>query len=346
MDKDKHLPDISVIMAVYNGEHFLRKAIESILEQTFKNFEFIIINDASTDNSEKIIRSYKDKRIRLINNKHNQKLPASLNKGIRQAQGKYIARMDADDIALKNRLAEQYNFMEKNPEIDVCGSSIQCFGAREDIVNWPEHNNKIKVHLLSGVPLAHPTAFFRKRIIFSNNIFYPENNLYAEDYEFWVDLMPFITFYNIPKVLLKYRIHKQQVSKTKKQLQIKNSNIARNKILKYLDLNLSEKEKNILFTIIRGERLTNQEDYLISEIVLDKLFEANQKKNLFNKSLLSDWILQIKTSRTTQYFTRYKYSPRVIKELLAPRMQAKKYLNKKDFFKIIIKSITFFNKKN
>jgi glycosyltransferase involved in cell wall biosynthesis len=118
-------PEISVLMSVYNAEQYLEKAIESILNQSFKNFEFLIINDASDDNSLNIINRFQDHRLHVYSNPVNLGLANSLNKGINLSQGKYIARMDADDIAVLSRLAIQYTFLEKNPHIDICGASVR-----------------------------------------------------------------------------------------------------------------------------------------------------------------------------------------------------------------------------
>ena len=127
-------PTISIVMPVYNCENYLHEAIKSILEQTYTDFEFIIINDGSEDNSEDIILSYADPRIIYIKNDKNMKIVKTLNKGISLSRGKYIARMDADDICYRDRLEKQLSFMEKHKDIDLCGSYAQNFGTREDVM--------------------------------------------------------------------------------------------------------------------------------------------------------------------------------------------------------------------
>ena len=130
-------PQISVVMPAYNAEKYITEAIDSILFQTFKDFEFIIINDASTDSTKDIIESYKDPRIKLVNNEQNKGVAKSLNIGISVACGKYIARMDADDIALPERFQKQFDFMEQHPNIDVCGSWAKKTGNENEIINNP-----------------------------------------------------------------------------------------------------------------------------------------------------------------------------------------------------------------
>src|ERR1017187_7276972 len=126
-------PYITVLMPVYNAAPFLREAIDSILNQTFKNFELLIINDGSTDNCEEIILTYKDPRIRYIKNETNIKLISTLNKGIKLSKGKYIVRMDADDISFPDRIEKQVNYMETNPAIALCGTWFSSFGDRAGI---------------------------------------------------------------------------------------------------------------------------------------------------------------------------------------------------------------------
>jgi len=203
-------PIISVLMPVYNGEKYLKDSIDSILNQTYKNFEFIIIDDGSTDKTEEIIKSYSDKRIRFIKNEKNLGIVKSLNLGIDLARGKYIARMDADDISLPERFEKQVEFMENHPEVNVCGSWIEYFGARSGVWKTLKSDAKIKVGLLFGSQLAHPTILAKKEVFVS----YPYREEYkdAEDYHLWVLMSKDYTFSNLQEVLLRYRIHEDQIS--------------------------------------------------------------------------------------------------------------------------------------
>ena len=165
-------PAISVLMSVFNSDKYLHEAIDSILKQTFTDFEFIIINDASTDSSVNIIKSYNDIRIVLIENETNIGLTNSLNKGIKRATGKYIARMDADDIALPFRFAEQFSFMELHAEIGICGTWVETFNEKGKIVVWdyPETHEKIICRQFFNVGFAHPTVMFRVMVPLSTFI--------------------------------------------------------------------------------------------------------------------------------------------------------------------------------
>lgn len=211
------VPEISIIMSVYNTEKYIKDAIDSTLNQTFKDFEFIIINDGSTDNTVGIINSYTDPRIKLIDSKHD--FINSLNIGISAAKGKYIARMDADDIMTPERLQIQYDFMEANPLIDICGGGMTTFGNDYRITQPVESHEEIILFVLKGNPIANPTVMMKTslRKLFSsiNNTYemYSKEYAYAEDYNLWVDLIiKGCRLVNIPQIILKYRVSESQVT--------------------------------------------------------------------------------------------------------------------------------------
>ena len=203
---NKTSPIITVLMPVYNGEIYLKKAIDSILTQTFQDFELIIINDGSRDGSQKIIKSYNDQRIRLIN-QDNQGLVGALNNGIKLSLGKYIVRMDQDDISMKNRLFEQINFMESNPNIGISGTYIILIDKFDNSIGrmvYPLAHEEIKAQLLFSSPLAHPSVIIRKSILQKNDLKYL--NVKSEDYDLWVRSAQVTQLANVGKFLLKYRV--------------------------------------------------------------------------------------------------------------------------------------------
>ncbi|MCX6751142.1 MAG: glycosyltransferase family 2 protein [Candidatus Pacearchaeota archaeon] len=207
-------PLISVVMPAYNAEEYLDESINSILNQTFKDFEFIIVNDCSKDNTKKIIERFrkKDKRIILLNNKKNLKVPLTRSRGLKIARGKYIAVMDADDIAIKNRLELQYSFMEKNKDTFLCGGSAivmdeegKTIGVFRKI-NDPE---KVKRNLLKGNPMVHSSVMFRN----TGEYFYREKFEDADEYDVYLRILSDgrkIT--NIPNFLVKFRLNKGSTS--------------------------------------------------------------------------------------------------------------------------------------
>ncbi|MEK7069690.1 MAG: glycosyltransferase, partial [Patescibacteria group bacterium] len=231
-------PLVTVLMPVYNGEKYLKKAIESILSQNFKEFEFLIIDDGSTDKSAEIIKSFNDARIRMESNGANLGLIKTLNKGFGMSKGKYIARMDCDDISLPNRLSTQVSFMEKHPEIGVCGSWVKIIGLKNEFINkYPQNNEEARAYLLFNTPLAHPAIIIRKSILEICQFKYDENYRHAEDYELWSRIIDYAQISNIPKVLLHYRMHHESVSKKNSSEQAENSNRVRLELLKELNIN-------------------------------------------------------------------------------------------------------------
>lgn len=216
---------ISVVMSVYNGGKYLREAIDSILLQSYQNFEFIIIDDCSTDNSVEIIEGYHDSRIKLIRNEKNMRLPASLNKGIRLASGKYIARMDADDISKPERFARQVEYLDSHPDVAVVGSSFQAIDedGNDLYVHSAPIGSKLIKYCLMPSPLAHPTVMMRRDVIVNNNLFYDEQYSSAQDYDLWLRIIKKFKIDNLPDILLRYRIQKNSISVAKRQQQQDNT---------------------------------------------------------------------------------------------------------------------------
>lgn len=230
---EDRMPKISVIMPVYNTkEEYLRDAIESILNQTYKNFEFIIINDGSTNNAEEVILSYKDTRIKYYKQK-NQGLSETLNKGFDLAKGEYIARMDSDDISLPERLEKQVCFMDNSPNIGICGSWAKFFPSEKGtIIKHPREPKYIDFIL--GCRIVHPTVMLRKELFDYYNLRYNKEYDCAEDYELWSRAVRFVKFYNIPEILLNYRWHENNVSVASRKKQIVVANKIVDNMLNYL----------------------------------------------------------------------------------------------------------------
>lgn len=285
MDENLKTPLVSVIMPVYNGEKYLREAIDSILNQTFKDFELLLINDASTDNSEEIINSYNDSRIIYIKNEQNLGLIKTLNKGLDLAKGEFIARMDADDISSPERFAKQIALFESNPEIGVCGTWFTLFRENHEdkIIKHPEHNDSIKIGLLTSCFIGHPTVMMRKKAI--ENYRYDVNYQAAEDFELWTRLVRVIKFYNIQESLLKYRFHASNMSVLENSTQSENSKKITGNQLKYIDIADSEENIelcNILFVASSKFRFTDDEFRKLVTFA-NQLEYHNSQKKVYNE---------------------------------------------------------------
>ncbi len=208
------IPTVSVVMPAYNAEKYLREAIESILSQTYDDFEFIIINDGSTDKTKEIILSYSDPRIVYIENEQNSGICVTLNKGLDAARGKYIARMDSDDIAIPRRLETQVRYMDANPKIGASGSDIEIFGEgiTPYIFTQLHTPDECSAGLLFNSCFAHPSVIIRKDILDQYNLRYKDEFRGLEDYELWWQISRHSGINNIAQPLLRYRHHKAQVT--------------------------------------------------------------------------------------------------------------------------------------
>lgn len=201
-------PLISVIMPVYNGMPFLKQAVESILEQSYKNFELIIVDDKSTDSSLSFAKKIKDKRVKIIRNLKNLGIANSLNIAITSSKGNYIARMDSDDISLPERLEKQLKFLQKNKSISICGSFAYLINDKGETIGtkkYPVKNKDLKKALNFYSPIIHPT-FFGRTTFFKELSGYNPAFEYAEDYEFLVRSRVRYKMANVPEYLLKWRL--------------------------------------------------------------------------------------------------------------------------------------------
>ena len=212
---------ITVIMPVYNSEKFLREAIDSILQQTYKKFTFIIINDGSTDKSEQIIKEYNDPRIYYIKNSCNKGIVYSLNKGLSLANTKYIARMDADDVSMKNRLQVQYDYMESHKDICLLGSSaykIDKEGKKIGEICPATDCGSIKTMLLFNNSMTHPSVMIRRNALLEEVTSYNELHLASEDYGMWCSIAASEKKIKIlPDKLINYRYNDDSITVTTKK---------------------------------------------------------------------------------------------------------------------------------
>lgn len=209
------MPEITVLMPVYNAARFLPTAMDSILQQSFSDLEFLIIDDGSTDNSAAIIQSYTDNRIRFIRNEINLGVKATLNKGIELATADLIARMDADDISLPDRLLKQYSFMQEHPECCLLGSRTATI-SEEGELRWEDkpESEFTYYNLTFFCAIYHPSVMYRKSIIKEAGMY---KLPYAEDYELWCRLSRKYKLHVLPDILLHYRLNSKSTSTNLKQ---------------------------------------------------------------------------------------------------------------------------------
>jgi len=254
-------PKVTVLMSVYNGEKYLREAIDSILAQTFKNFEFLIVNDGSTDKTAEILKSYKDSRIKIISNEKNIGLTKSLNKGLKAAKGNYIARQDADDVSMPERLEKEVEFLEQNRNVGLVGTDylfINEKGKVVHIVKCLNGSRELKEKLLEGNQFGHGSVMLRRECIDEVGT-YREEFKFAQDYDFYLRIAEVYDVANISEPLYQWRINVKSVSVKEKMFQDKYASLA-------IELAKERKRfgKDKLQTLKREEVNDFLERYLIS----------------------------------------------------------------------------------
>ena len=211
-------PLVSVIMPAYNAAKTIKKSIDSILNQSYTNFELLVIDDGSKDETAPIIKSYTDPRVKYVKNENNMGLVKTLNKAISISAGKYVARMDSDDISLPKRLELEVDYMESHPNCIICGGFAESFTEVDGnmrkirLLKYEVDDYRIKQELACECCFAHPTVMFRSSVFSRTDIRYNDDYLNSEDYKYWIDLMEFGEYHNIPTKLLLYRISPTQMS--------------------------------------------------------------------------------------------------------------------------------------
>ena len=239
-----HTPKVTVLMSAYNAESFINEAVDSVLKQTFSDFEFLIFEDKSTDTTLELLQSFKDSRIRLIVNEENQGLTKNLAQGVLMAQGEYIARMDADDVCLPERLQTQFSYLEQNPDISVLGTAVTFFDGTgwEFVAHQPLGHEEIKCTLLYGFTMLHPSVTFRKADFQAHDLNYDPHFRVSQDHDLWTRAIRKLRFANLYQPLLKMREHSGKIGNTRKSLQQDLSNEIRKRQLDELGVSFTEKE--------------------------------------------------------------------------------------------------------
>ncbi|MBM3400855.1 MAG: glycosyltransferase [Bacteroidetes bacterium] len=282
-------PLISVIMSAYNADKYLLESVASILNQEYANFEFIIVNDGSVDNTSVLLKQIKesDSRVRIID-QENKGLASSLNTAIQISKGEYIARMDADDIANSTRLSTQLEFLNRFKDIDILGSYVEAFGdSKVRVWTFPETKEDCDVALLFLNPLAHPAVMFRRRIIDDTGLYDLSFN-YDQDYELWARASASHGISNINKVLLKYRIHGNQMgsvfSKGERTNSQKRTQLF---LLNEMGLTVSDEDMEIHLLLANAYRLEfefagNYDILKKVSLWIKKITETNRRTNRYN----------------------------------------------------------------
>lgn len=284
---------VTVLMPVYNGAEFLSETIDSILSQTFEDFEFLIINDGSTDDSEKIILSYNDSRIKYLKNDLNMGIIGTLNRGLDQITSKYIIRMDADDLALPNRIQVQVEYMDDHPEIVLSGSGKINFSDKQDyevkevipIVN----EDILFFKSIFNTSIPHPSAILRNDVIQKYDIRYDKAYFGAEDKAMWLDMAKYGKLGNVSAPLIKYRAHDNQISFTKME-ECRRSSVAKTlHVLKEYGISFSDEEEKALGYICYPANCGDIQSLNVIQKLSDRLSEEFIKLRICDSSYIHEF---------------------------------------------------------
>ena len=283
--------------------------------------KLIIINDGSTDESEAIILSFSDKRILYINHGKNKGLVAALNTGFSAASGKYIARMDQDDICLPNRIASQFEFMEQHENVVLLGTQLQVVG-EENISHMYSKSDELKTSLLIGTSFAHPTVMIRKSTIVQNNLKYDEAYLHAEDYGFWSQICQYGDIQNLNEVGILYRKHPKQYTRVYSEQMRQTTKRIRKDYATRLGLTLNDFEFKLLNTMSEKTYLESESfDLIVAaeflNILVIHLSDSGLEKSSVEKVIYSVWLNMCgsiqKETKNSLYkeFRMFKKSPSI-----------------------------------
>lgn len=347
MNKDQL---VTVFIPMYNSENYIKETLESIIKQTYTNLEILIIDDGSTDKSVEIVRTFNDSRIKLLLNESNKGIPYTRNRGLKNAKGKYIALMDADDIAIKTRIESQVKYLDNHKDVDVVASNIQYI-----CNNWIKNliykvntyfkkglsDKQVKMMMIFKSPIANPSAMIRKKTITDLNLVYDENCFIAQDYSFWVEMIiKDCKLIVLKNVLLKYRTDHMNITKlsslNKKNMRKNIVFSIKNRILSHFGVNISEDEKYLFFEFFGEESIEK-----ISRNDIKNIKEIIEKIKLFSDELDKEIFESILRERVRASLSRSKLSLKeklnYYKEIVEnSRMQDNLYIFSRHFINFIM----------
>lgn len=289
---DKKDPMITVLMPVYNVASYIKEAIESVLNQSYYDFELLIIDDASTDATVNQILEFSDSRIELIKKPKNLGLIDSLNLGIKLAKGEYIARMDGDDISTPDRFQKQLNVLLSNPEIKVCGCWLQRFGNHGKIIKHKEFHEEIVAELLMQCSMSLGAVMFEKKALESYS--FDEDKKHVEDYDFWSRVSWICKLYNLQEVLYHYRSHDTQVTKLYYDIQRKGDIDIKLFLFKKLNYDSEVFTDDLIARMLWMTQKISMNDLVLFFKWIKQLALKNKRLKIYSEKELNDILKLIK----------------------------------------------------
>lgn len=237
-------PLVTVFMPAFNAKQHIAESMESVLAQTMGDFELLIVDDGSTDGTVDVVTTFSDSRVRLERMARNSGVGAVANRGLKLARGRFLARLDSDDIMLPERLERQVGFMEEHPEVAVCGGAVEVFGegVENSVVPYPQSDSAIRCALLTRNPFAHSAVMFRLGALRGHEIMYDPGLRSCEDYDIFERLAAHCTLANLPDVLVRYRLHGAQLTEREPEQMSRGASALRRRFLERMLPGLTDQQ--------------------------------------------------------------------------------------------------------
>ena len=282
------VPPVTVLMSAYNAEKFVREAVESVLCQSFSDFEFLVFDDASNDSTAAILSSFSDPRLKVIRNEHNLGLTVNLAKGMEKARGEFVVRMDADDVCLPDRIERQVAFLRAHPEVGLAGCAAVFYG--EGLKDFTAHQSArhedLQCELFFGYALFHPSVILRKSSFDANGLNYDPHFTCSQDHDLWVRASRVMKLAAQEDALVRMRLHGSRIGVTRKDVQTRLSNEIRARQFAELGLAPTEEERDAFNAAASGVGLSAPAQFRAFESVVLKIVGANRERRIFDQAAL------------------------------------------------------------
>ena len=280
------MPKVTVIIPAYNAEKYICEAIDSVLGQTFRDFELIVLNDCSRDGTEDLILGYDDPRLVYVKNQQNMGVAATLNRGLALAKGEYVARMDADDISLPQRLEKQVQYLDAHPEVAVLGTDVETFDENGPLhTGWSATDPKqMKVDLLFSCGLAHPSVMMCRNVVTELGG-YDSAFEGLEDYHLWFRVSQEHGVTTLPDLLFRYRVHSAQVTKNPSEKYYHRLRMLKDLQLKALGIE-DETVQEQFYRHCRGQGGEDISAICATAACFEAIFKANEDKKVYDEEML------------------------------------------------------------
>lgn len=275
---------VTVLMPTYNVASYVEEAIGSVLRQTYHDFELLVIDDCSTDDTVSVVRSIDDPRIHIVQNEKNVGLAKNLNRGLSHITTEYVARMDGDDIAEPFWLEREVTILDSHPEIGICSGGFERFGTVKSLVRFPERHEDSMANMLFECSVIVPT--FRMSLYRDHGLRYSTEAFPAEDYRFWAECLRVTKIYNIQETLFHYRMHPTQICTARREEQQKKVAEVRRYMLEWLSPDFSEEERQYYTGQFMAPQIASRQDYQERQAFCQKMIEKNRSVGHFSEEAL------------------------------------------------------------